>query len=51
MITVRIFLDGQQIDPSLLPQLTIRNPTVDRIVNEIVDRTPVANAPPMDKLS
>ena len=39
MLTVRIFLDGKQIAPSQLPQITISNPTIDRVVNDIVDRT------------
>lgn len=51
MLTVRIFLDGKQVDPSQLPQITISNPTIDRIVNEIVDRTTVPNSQPLDKMS
>lgn len=51
MITVRIFLDGKQVAPSQLPQITISNPTIDRIVNEIVDRTTVPNSQPLDKMS
>ena len=50
MITVRIFLDGKQIAPSELPQITISNPTIDRIVNEIVDRTTVTGSQAPDKL-
>ena len=35
---VRIFLGEQQVAPSELPKITISNPTIDRIVNDIVDR-------------
>ncbi len=35
---VRIFIDGQRIKPSDMSKLTISNPTIDRIVNDIVDR-------------
>lgn len=35
---VRIFIDGQRIKPSDISKLTISNPTIDRIVNGIVDR-------------
>lgn len=36
-IKVRVFLAGKLIEPSELHNLTIKSPTVDRIVNEIVD--------------
>lgn len=36
-IKVRVFLDNKLIEPSELHNLTIKSPTVDRIVNEIVD--------------
>lgn len=35
---VRIFMGGQQVEPSVLPTITISNPTIDRIVNAIVER-------------
>lgn len=35
---VRIFIGEQQVEPSKLSMITIRNPTIDRIVNDIVDR-------------
>ena len=34
-IKVRVFFDGQQIEPS---ELTIKNPNIDRLINDIVDR-------------
>ena len=37
-IKVRIFMDGRLVEPSELPNITISNPTVDRIVNDVVDR-------------
>ena len=41
---VRFFLGEKQVEPSDLPQITISNPTVDRIVNDIVDRVKVEDA-------
>ncbi len=37
-IKVRVFLDGIEIKPSELTYLTISNATVDRIINDIVER-------------
>ncbi len=37
-IMVRIFLDENMVKSSDLAKLIITNPTVDRIVNDIVDR-------------
>lgn len=34
-IKVRLFLDGKEVVPS---ELTIKNPNIDRIVNEVVER-------------
>lgn len=34
---VRIFLDDKLVEPSELSKLVISNPTIDRIVNDIVD--------------
>ena len=34
-IKVRVFFDGKQVEPS---ELTIKNPKIDRIVNDIVER-------------
>ncbi len=34
---VRIFLDDTLVEPSELSKLVISNPTIDRIVNDIVD--------------
>lgn len=41
---VRFFLGEKQVEPSDLPQITISNPTVDRIVNDIVDRVKFEDA-------
>lgn len=41
---VRFFLGEKQVEPSDLPQITISNPTVDRIVNDIVDRVEFEDA-------
>lgn len=38
-LKVRIFMDGKQIEPSELSKITISNPTIDRIVNDIVSRS------------
>lgn len=35
---VRIFLNERYIEPSDLPGITISNPTVDRIINAIIER-------------
>ena len=35
---VRIFIGEQQVEPSEMSMITISNPTIDRIVNDIVDR-------------
>lgn len=37
-IMIRIFLDESMVRSSDLAKLIITNPTVDRIVNDIVDR-------------
>jgi hypothetical protein len=37
-IKVRIFIDNKQVKPSELRNLTIKNTTVDRIVNDVVER-------------
>lgn len=34
-IKVRFFYDGEQVDPS---ELTIKNPNIDRIINDVVER-------------
>ena len=34
---VRIFLDDTLVEPSELSKLVISNPTIDRIINDIVD--------------
>ena len=41
---VRFFLGEKQVEPSDLPQITVSNPTVDRIVNDIVDRVKFEDA-------
>lgn len=41
---VCFFLGEKQVEPSDLPQITISNPTVDRIVNDIVDRVKFEDA-------
>lgn len=41
---VRIYLGEKQVEPSDLPQITISNPTIDRIVNDIVDRVEFEDA-------
>lgn len=38
-IKVRIFVDNKQVEPSELSKITISNPTIDRIVNDIVERS------------
>ena len=35
---VQIFIGEQQVEPSEMSKITISNPTIDRIVNDIVDR-------------
>ena len=35
---VRIFIGEQQVELSELSKITISNPTIDRIVNDVVDR-------------
>lgn len=42
-IKVRIFIDNKQVKPSELRNLTIKNTTVDRIVNDIVDHGVIHN--------
>ena len=37
-ITVRVFLDGKEINPSSLDKIVISNKTVDRIINGVVER-------------
>ena len=37
-ITVRVFLDGKEINPSSLGKIVISNKTVDRIINDVVER-------------
>lgn len=37
-IQVRIFIGNKQVELSDLSKITISNPTIDRIVNDIVDR-------------
>lgn len=37
-IKVRVFLNGEQVDRSEVEKLTIKSKTVDRIVNDVVDR-------------
>ena len=37
-ITVRVFLDGKEINPSSLDKIVISNKTVDRIINDVVER-------------
>ena len=39
-IKARVFLGGKQIEPSQVEQLIIKNPTVDRIVNDVTERIP-----------
>ena len=38
-IRTRVFLDGKQINPSELSKIVIKNPNVDRIINDIVERS------------
>lgn len=38
-IKTRIFLDGVQINPSEMSKIIIKNPNVDRIINDIVGRS------------
>lgn len=37
-IKVRIFIDNKQVKPSELRGLTIKNATIDRIINDVVER-------------
>ena len=37
-ITVRVFLDGKEINLSSLDKIVIFNKTVDRIINDVVER-------------
>ena len=37
-IKVRVFLDGKEFDASSLDKLIISNKTVDRIINDVVER-------------
>ncbi len=37
-IKVRIFIDNKQVKPSEVRNLTIKNATVDRIINDVVER-------------
>ena len=37
-IKVRLFIDNKLVEPSELSKIVIKNPNVDRIVNDIVDR-------------
>ena len=37
-IKVRVFLDGKQIESSELHKLIIKNASVDRIINDVIDR-------------
>lgn len=34
-IKVRVFYDGELVDPS---ELTIKNPKIDKIINDVVER-------------
>lgn len=34
---VRVFLDGELVEPSNYPKIVITSPTVDRIVNDIYE--------------
>ena len=47
-VKVRLFLDGQLVEPS---QLVINNVTVNRIVNSIVENTEVACQSNTDKVA
>ena len=42
-IKVRIFIDNKQVKPSELRNLTIKNVTVDRIVNDVVAQGIIQN--------
>ena len=35
---VRVFVDGKQVASSDLPNITIKNTSIDKIVNDVVDR-------------
>ena len=37
-LNVRVFLDGKEIKVSELTNITISNATVDRIINDVVER-------------
>jgi hypothetical protein len=37
-VAVHVFLDGKEISPSSLDKLVISSKTVDRIINDVVDR-------------
>ena len=37
-LQAQLFLDGKQIDPSELSLITIKNPNVDKIVNNVARR-------------
>ena len=41
---VRVFVDGKQVASSELPNITIKNTSIDKIVNNVVDRNSKAIA-------
>jgi len=47
-IKVRVFLDGKQIESSELHKLTIKNASVDRIINDVIDRNDKENCEDTD---
>lgn len=46
---VRVFLGEKELSPEEVKELKICNTSVDRIVNDVVDRNSVSNIEPMDK--
>lgn len=50
-IKVRVFIDNQQIEPADYGKITICNATVDRIVNDIVDRAMREGMPAAQQVS
>ena len=50
-IKVRIFIDNKQVKPSELRDLTIKNTTVDRIINDVVERNHTEENEKVEKAS
>lgn len=50
-IKVRVFLDNKLIQPSELHKVCIKCPSIDRIVNDIVDRNTTRSEDAQKKVS